>query len=57
MHPITALMLSRQMEDERRRIVATRYHRFAERELTGERPRRPSWIDRIRQPRLGLSGS
>lgn len=57
MHPITALMLSRQHEEERRRVLSRRRHRYVEAEIATASEKRASWIDRIRLPRLSLSGS
>lgn len=57
MHPITALMLSRHQEEERRRVLSQRRHRYAEVEIAADSEKRASWIDRIRMPRLSLSGS
>jgi hypothetical protein len=57
MHPITALMLSQQMEEERRRKLGERRHRFLAPEHTAAGEKRASWIDRIRAPRFGLAGS
>ena len=57
MHPITALMLSRHQEEERRRVLSQRHHRYAEVEIAADSEKRASWIDRIRMPRLSLSGS
>jgi hypothetical protein len=57
MHPITALMLSQHMEEERRQRLSERRHRFLapEHGVSGEK--RASWIDRVRVPRFGLAGS
>jgi hypothetical protein len=57
MHPITALMLSRQQEEERRRVLSLRHHRYAEIEISAAAQKRVPWLDRIRLPRLSLSGS
>ena len=57
MHPITALMLSRQHEEERRRVLSRRNHRYAEAEMAAASGKRATWIDRIRLPRLSFSGS
>lgn len=57
MHPITALMLSRQQEEERRRVLSHRRHRYAEIEISAAGQKRGPWLDRIRLPRLSLSGS
>jgi len=57
MHPIAALMLSQQMEDERRRMIEQRRRHYVEPEFGRPRERRASWIERIRLPRLGLSST
>ena len=57
MHPITALMLSRYQEEERRRVLSQRRHHYAEIEINDAGQKRGPWLDRIRLPRLSLSGS
>ena len=56
MNSVTALMLSRAIEQERRREIERRPHRLMTAEPVG-RPStgRPSWSFRL--PRLGISGS
>ena len=56
MNPVTALMLSRAIEQDRRREIERRPHRL----LTAEPMDRPSTARRgwtFRLPRFGLSGS
>lgn len=56
MNPITALMLTRAIEDDRRREIARRPHRLIEAEPMRDEPRGPrSWS--LRLPRLGFAGS
>jgi hypothetical protein len=57
MHPITALMLSQAQEADRRRELSRRRHHRVFDESRAEPPKRQSWIERIRLPRLGLSSS
>jgi hypothetical protein len=54
MHPIAALMLSQAMEEERRRVIARRPHRFLE-PFTEERTDSRRWL--IHFAKLNLSGS
>ena len=49
MHPITALMLSRAIEDERRRVLSPR-RRWLNEAPDAREERRASWIDAIRLP-------
>jgi len=47
MHPITALMLSRTIEEERRRVMSPR-RRWLKEVQYARAERRASWIDAIR---------
>ena len=47
MHPITALMLSRTIDEERRRVMSLR-HRWLNQVQDARAERRASWIDAIR---------
>ena len=47
MHPITALMLSRTIDEERRRVMPPR-HRWLNEVQDARAERRASWIDAIR---------
>ena len=49
MHPITALMLSRAIEEERRRVMSPR-RRWLNEVQDARAERRARWIDAIRLP-------
>lgn len=55
MHPITALMLAKQMEDERRRAAEQRRRHHVQPEPGRPTERRATWIERLRLLRPGLS--
>ncbi|HEX2883779.1 MAG TPA: hypothetical protein VHQ42_04325 [Candidatus Limnocylindria bacterium] len=55
MNPITALMLSQAVEEDRRRELKRRRHLIDLRPATDEDGRRESWLDRLRTPRLSPS--
>lgn len=55
MHPITALMLAKQMEDERRRAAEQRRRHHVQPERGRPTERRATWIERLRLLRPGLS--
>lgn len=57
MHPISALMISRYMEEEQRHRLERRRREQRRAERVDREPRDGSWIQRIRLPRLGFSGS
>ena len=54
MHPITVLMLSPVIEDDRRREIEHRPHQLIKPELVGRQDPRPR---RLRLPRFSLTSS
>lgn len=55
MNPITALMLSQAVEEDRRRELKARRHLIDRRPADDEGGRPGSWLDRLRIPRLSPS--
>lgn len=57
MHPITALMLSQQAEEERRAVLAARKSRWTEPEPLARPTSRPSLVDIFQISRFEPTGS